>query len=393
MIKLDRVTRIRAAFFLHAIASGGIYARVAAIQHNLGVDEATLGLAFLGFPLGVILIALFGSRMVEIFGTKRVLAVCVPLVPIGTAVVSAMPTAPLLFIAFVVDGFIYSLPNTAMNIEADRIEFGLGRRIMNSCHGVWSIGYLLATLIGTLAEGLQLSPGLHMGLLAVPLVPIALWVTLGFEPAPPRPHSGGAVSTLAWPTAAVLVLVGFAIGPTLLEGALRNWSVIYMRDSFAAPSWVDTLSLPVFLVAHALGRLNADRFVTRFGVVSTARVLTAVALVGAALVFFAPNLVLALAGFLFIGVGVCTSYPLTASAAARLGDRPSTQNVASLTFATQALLLGAPPALGWVATNLGDRAIFGMLLAPVLASIYLARFLSPRSSAAAAPMRVTPDPE
>jgi MFS family permease len=232
-----------------------------------------------------------------------------------------------------------------------------------------------------------------MGLLALPIVPVAIWITLGFDPAPPRPHSGAQVRRLALPTLAVLVLVGFALGPTLLEGALRNWSVIYMRDSFAAPSWVDTLSLPVFLAAHALGRLNADRFVTRFGVVSTARVLTAMALIGAAMVFVAPNLVVALVGFLFIGVGVCTSYPLTTSAAARLGDRPSTENVASLTFATQAILLGAPPVLGWVATNLGDRAIFGLLLAPVVLSIYLARNLAPRAALSAAPLPVTPDPE
>lgn len=365
-------------FFIHAIASGGIYARVAAIQHNLGVNEQTLGLAFLGFPLGAILILLFGSRLVEVFGPKRILTLCLPLLPIGTALVSAMPTVPLFFGAFVLYGFIYSLPNTAMNIEADRVEAATGRRVMNSCHGLWSVGYLLATLIGTIAEGLNLSPPLHMGLLAVPLVPIAIWLTLGIEPSPPRPHSSTTIQRLALPTVAVLLLVLFALGPTLLEGALRNWSVIYMRDSFAAPSWVDTLTLPVFLSAHALGRLSADRWVMRYGVVPTARWLTAAAFVGCAGVVLAPNLWVALVAFLFVGVGVCTSYPLTASAAARLGDRPSTQNVASLTLATQAILLGAPAALGWVATNWGIRNTFTVLLPAVLISIWLARYLAPK---------------
>mgnify|MGYP003543231284 CR=1 FL=1 len=31
-----------------------------------------------------------------------------------------------------------------------------------------------------------------------------------------------------------------------------------MRDRFTAPSWVDTLSLPAFLMAHAIGRLTRE---------------------------------------------------------------------------------------------------------------------------------------
>ena len=387
-MSLSRANRIRAVFFLHAIASGGIYSRVAAIQHNLGVDEQTLGLAFLGFPIGAILILFFGSRLVEIFGPKRIIAICLPLLPLGMIAVVAMPTAPLFFCAFLLFGFIYALPNTAMNIEADRVEALSGQRVMNSCHGVWSIGQLLATLLGTLAEGAHLTPALHTALLAVPLVPLALWIALGIEPSPPRPHRSTVVRRLALPSLAVLVLVCFAIGPTLLEGALRNWSVIYMRDSFAAPSWVDTLTLPVFLSAHALGRLSADSLVTRFGVVPTARTLTALAFIGCTAVVLAPNLWVALVAFLFVGVGVCTSYPLTASAAARLGDRPSSENVASLSFATQAILLGAPALLGWVATNWGIRNAFTVLLPAVLISIWLARYLSPKPAGAVAPQPV-----
>ncbi len=384
-MNISRANRIRMVFFLHAIASGGIYSRVAAIQHNLNVDEATLGLAFLGFPIGAILILFFGSRLVEVFGPKRIIAICLPLLPLGMIAVVAMPTAPLFFIAFLLFGFIYALPNTAMNIEADRVEAWSGQRVMNSCHGIWSIGQLLATLIGTLAEGAHLTPVLHTALLAIPIAPLALWVALGIEPSPPRPHKSTVVRRLALPSLAVMVLVAFAIGPTLLEGALRNWSVIYMRDSFAAPSWVDTLTLPVFLTAHALGRLSADSLVTRYGVVPTARVLTAFAFVGCVGVVIAPNLWLALFCFLLVGVGVCTSYPLTASAAARLGDRPSSENVASLSFATQVLLLGAPAGLGWVATNWGIRNAFTVLLPAVLISIWLARFLSPRPAEDAVP--------
>jgi len=141
---------------------------------------------------------------------------------------------------------------------------------------------------------------------------------------------------------------------------------------------VDTLTLPVFLLAQSIGRLNADGLVTRYGPVRVARGLNIAALAGCLLVTFAPSLDLALAGFLLVGVGVCVSYPLTTSAAARLGDRPSSQNVASLTLAVQLIMLASPAALGWVASTLGIRATFGVILPAIVLSQWLARFLRPR---------------
>lgn len=374
----DRIFRIRAVFFIHALASGGLYPRIPQIQAMLGVNEATLGVLFLGFPVGAILTFLFGSRLIEVFGTRWVIALCIPALPIATALLSAIPVPTLFFAYFVLYGVVYSLPNTAMNIEADRVEAAAGMRVMNSCHGVWSVGYLIATLLGTLAEAAGLSPLMHMGLLALPLVPFALWVVTGLDPAPARPHASQVKRRLALPTGAILLLVLFTLGPSLLEGALRNWSVIYMRDSFGAPSWVDTLTLPVFLAAHAIGRLNADRVVTRFGVVPVARVLAATALVGTIMVVLAPNLWVALAGFLLIGVGVCTAYPMTTSAAAQIGDRPATLNVASLTLATSVILLAAPAALGWVAEHWGITSVFTVLVPAIALSVWLARFLVPK---------------
>lgn len=378
-MQISQANRIRAVFFLHAIGSGGLYSHVAEVQKALGVDAATLGLVFLGFPVGSMLVFLFGSRVLEAVGTKPILIFCLTLLPVATALFPLMPTPIALFVFFIGYALFYSLPNMAMNIEADRVENSSPRRVMNSCHGVWSFGYLLATLLGTLATALHMTPVMHLGLLALPLVPFALFITSGIRPAPPRPHTAQIVRRLSLPTIPILLLVAFTIGPNMLEGSLRNWSIIYMRDSFAAPNWVDTLTLPVFLLAQSIGRLNADRFVTRHGPVRVARTLNLSALAGCLLVTLAPNLYVALAGFMLVGIGVCASYPLTTSAAARLGDRPSSQNVASLTLAVQVIMLVSPAALGWIATNVSIRATFGVILPAILLSQWLARNLKPRN--------------
>ena len=376
----SQANRIRAVFALHATAAGALYPRLSDIQQALGIDDAALGWTFSGLAVGTLITFFFVSRLTETIGTRAILIITLSLLPVGTALLVAMPSAPALFVAFIFYGVLYGLPNSAMNIEADRIEAATGRRVMNSCHGTWSAAYLGTTLIGTLAEALHLSPLEHLGLLALVVSPVALWITFGLEPAPPRPHSGKTGRHLSFPTLAIVLLVVFSTGPNLLEGGMRNWSVIYMRDSFGAPPWVDTLTLPAFLVAQAIGRLNADRWVMRFGVVPVARVLNAIAFVGGALVLFAPNLEVALLGFLLIGLGVCTTYPLTTSAAARIGNKPASQNVASLTFVNQLVQLASPPLLGWVARDFGIRIVFGLSLPLVVISVWLARRLAPDTS-------------
>lgn len=175
-----------------------------------------------------------------------------------------------------------------------------------------------------------------------------------------------------------LLLLGYAVAAALLEGGLRNWSVIFMRDSFSAPEWVDTLTLPAFMTAQSIGRLLADRAVTRWGPVRLARALGLTALCGLLLVVFSPNLIVALIGFALIGFGVCVAFPLSTSAAARLGDRPASQNVAALTMSQQIVLLGAPALLGWIATVASIRVTFAVMLPPLLLAIYLAKYLAPR---------------
>jgi hypothetical protein len=92
----------------------------------------------------------------------------------------------------------------------------------------------------------------------------------------------------------------------------------------------------------AVGRMLADGWTSRFGPTRTARVLGSVSLVGLMMIVLPLGLVPAIAGFALLGLGVCTSFPLMLSAAARLGDRPAAENVAAVTMTMTFINLGTP---------------------------------------------------
>ena len=146
-------------------------------------------------------------------------------------------------------------------------------------------------------------------------------------------------------------------------------SVIYLRDSFAAPAWLDTMVLPIYLAAMTLGRLWGDDWTERWGAARVAVVTTGLALVGAGLAAVAPSLWVA--GFALLGAGTGVHFPLMISAAAQSGGRAA-DNVSSLLLSMGVVMLVVPGALGLVAESFGVRMVFAALLAPLALSALLA---------------------
>ena len=374
--------RIIALFFTHALAAGAIHTRIPDLQLQIGLSEAQLGLVLVGQPLGALSMFLFSSSIIERFSPRLTILAVLPLVIITAALATILLDPIALFFLLAINGVGFSLSNIAMNVEADRIEAATDSRIMNTCHGAWSVGFLLTSLLGALMRGLDIAPSIHLFALGPILIVLLFSVVLPMPVMPPRPHSGEKKRRLALPTLATLSLVAFGLGAGLTEGASRAWSIIYLRDSFDVAPWVESLALPALLAAMAAGRLLADRFIDRFGPVRVARTLAGIAIGGMVLTVLAPNAWVALVGFLLVGIGICVLYPLMLSAAARLGDRPASQNVAATTLIFQMVNLGAPVLIGAVAQGLGVRMAFALLLPLLTLTFVMAGQLRPRPSAA-----------
>src|SRR5690606_20892344 len=56
-----------------------------------------------------------------------------------------------------------------LNLEADRVEHAIGRRIMNRAHAFWSFGFFSAGLAGALIAQTGISPQMHLALM-IPIV-------------------------------------------------------------------------------------------------------------------------------------------------------------------------------------------------------------------------------
>ena len=362
--------RLMLIFFVQALAAGSFLTRIPDIQGALSIDAAALGLVLFGQTAGGIMFLPFASTAVEWAGTRRTMLIGLPLLALATAIVGASSSAIVAFAALVTYGATFAVTNIAMNVEADRIEAASRLRIMNSCHGMASLGLLAASAIGVGARGLAVPHPLHLAAI-VPLVLIAtaIWVW-PLRPSPARDSPGRGARPIGHRLGTTLwLLVSVILAAFVLEGTARHWSIIYMRDAFDVADWVEALALTAFLVGMAVGRFLGDGLAGRLGPVALARAALLLALVALVAIAAAPLSGIGLIGFAALGIGTSVMYPLTLSAAARAGGRRASENVAAVTMAGAILVLAAPALLGYIASAFGIRMIFVAIVPVVLLSL------------------------
>lgn len=363
--------------FGFAISMGALLSRLPDLQSDFGLTEGQLGLLLITLSLGVLcgltftggLVARHGARlttMVTVFGASALYAL-VPWMP------SPLLAAPLLFCAGILAGAL----EINVNIEADRHEAALGRRIMSRVHGMWSLGFFVTALIAAVVRQARISVDLHLLVALLAVVILGLLVFSGMRNAPVRPddHTGEAPH-FAFPTLGLLPLCLLGAAPLFVEGAGVDWSAIYMRDVFAAEPFVGGLSVTLFSLAIAAGRLSMDPIVDRFGPRRVATTLLTLAIAGVILVAVAPHPYLALLGFALSGIGCSAVYPLAVSAAARRTDRPASINVAALSQMTFVVFFAGPPLLGFVAEHWGIRNSYWLVVPLLIAGLLTTRVLA-----------------
>lgn len=372
-LELSPQKRVYGGFFIYAFCMGSLPPRLPDLQHALNVTEGELGLGLIGVATGTLISLTFAAPIVERIGAKRALLILLPLMALAYASASFAQGWLSLYLLLLPAGLFIGGIEILLNLEADRTEHMIGRRIMNRCHAFWSFGMVAAGLFGGLVAQLGVSPQAHL-LAMVPVVAFGAGLILGrFEPAPARVSTHtDPPARFALPTLAIMILVAVTLSAVILEGAGLDWSAIYMKQEFLSSSFMAAFAVALGSFMQALGRFFADGFVERYSPTLVARILISVSGIGAVLVYFAPEPITALIGFGLMGLGTSVIFPLAMSAAAQRTDRPASTNVAALAQTAFVAFLLGPPLLGFVAQHFGIRWSFGIGIPLVLLSLILA---------------------
>lgn len=362
-----------------------------ATDARLDLGAGRLGGVLMAMAAGALIAMPAAGWLADRFGGTRVLrlgACAAAVVLIGPAVA---PSVMALGVAAFVLGISVGVLNVALSAQAVAVERAVGRPIMATMHGTWTLG---AVAVGGMVY-LGLRTGIDSQLLMIagvaPLLAIALSASrnLTAEPsrppqheapiAPSAPSASGAppqpnAARPAVPTAPgavggrrtgvsswVVVALGIVGAASFVaEGAATDWAGVHATRMLEADPSTAALGYTVFFVAMTVIRFIGDALRARLGAATTIRLAAGTATVGYALVLLAGTLPTdrsgrigcALAGWALAGVGIAVVWPVVTSglgAAATAGQPASAGRLAAVTAISYGAGLIGPALIGFVA--------------------------------------------
>ena len=350
----------RAIFFVSGFGAASWAPLVPVLRGRLAIADDLLGVLLLCIGIGSLLVMPIAGVLAERIGCRRVLIV--------SAVLYA---ASLLSICFV-NSFWMAVPvifffgglmgcmDVVMNIAAVIVEQGIGRRIMSGMHGFWSLGGFVGAGLYGVWVGLAGLTAFQSTLIAAVLM-LALTAVFGRHLIPYGGGGGG--SLIAIPRGIVAFVGVTAFIAFLSEGAVMDWSGVYLTTVRGMDLSLAGMGFSVFSGAMLLMRFLGDHVIQRVGQFPVAVGGALLAFVGILLVMFAPLNTLLYLGFFAIGIGSANIVPVFFSLMGRQSVMPVGTAVSAVSTMGYLGILAGPAAIGFVSAQTNLMTAFGMIAA------------------------------
>jgi fucose permease len=365
---------VSAYFAVMGVVAGVWLARIPAVKAQAHLSDGTLGVALFAIPVGLVAGSYLAGRLVDRVGSAAMTRIGGIGVSAGVVLPGLAHNLASIVVPLLVYGFFGGMLDVAQNAQGVRVEAAYGRPVMTSLHACYSLGAILGSLAGGAFAwaGTPALPTLAFGGGAGLVVALALggWLLpgAGTGNAHEVPATGAAGRDRpVWQV--VLALGVLAICGLIIEGAVGDWSAVYLHDNLGTTQGFAALAFAAFSVTMTIGRLVGDRFVHRFGPARLIRACGLISLIGlvAALAFSSPPL--AIAGFTLLGAGLASSVPQVFAAGGRADpDRPGA-GLGKVVAMGYAGMTAGPAVIGALATVVGLRLAFSItvVLAALLA--------------------------
>jgi MFS family permease len=282
-------------------------------------------------------------------------------------------TLPILVGTLVLFGASNGSMDVAMNAQGAAVERHYGRPILNSFHACWSLGGLVGALAGGLVA--SHSSALWPHFLGVALLCAILTLSVARALLPATAEAQEAAVAFARPSRAILALGLVAFCVVLGEGAMADWSAIYLNGTLRTGAGLAAAGYAAFSVVMALGRGVGDQLTLRLGAGTMMQLGGLVAALGLTLALVVTWTPLALLGFGLVGAGFSVVFPLTLSAAGRVSTQAASTAIAAVATCGYAGFLIGPPVIGFMADALSLRVALGVVVLLSLCAAVCARTL------------------
>jgi MFS family permease len=361
---------VTAYFVITGAALATWTARIPAIKHRLGLDDATLSMALLAVAAGAVLAMQVVGHLTDRWGSATVMGPAGAMMSASLIIPGFAGGLPVLLVGLLLFGAGHGMVDVAMNTHAVRVEQRYGRPIMSTFHALFSVGGLLGAGLGALAAHVDMSAGVHfviVGSVLAALSVIARPLLLAPERHRMPSHATERGRRAMAPAIVFLGVLGFFC--TLGEGSMADWSAVYLRDDLHTSMAFAPIGFAVFATTMGMFRFLGDHLASRWGPVLLVRGCGVVAGVGLGGALLVHHPIAALIGFGLFGIGLSCIVPQVFSAAGGRDPERSGRDLAQVSTLAYGGLLAGPVVIGVTAHGFGLPLALGI---PALLALLVA---------------------
>lgn len=354
-----RRVAVGSMFFFVGLCFSTWASRIPDIQTKFGLSEGQLGTLLLFLPIGSLIGLPLAGWAVHRFGSRVVILTGGVCYALTLPLIGLSPSTWVLLPVLITYGMLGNIMNISLNTQGLNLEDQMGKSILGSFHGLWSLAGFTGAGLGAALILLDLTPAQHFAVvtgISVVIIVLAQGLIIKEE----KSSDGGGL-VLKKPDALLLRVSMIAFLGMMSEGCMFDWSGVYFKKVVEAKPDLVILGYVAFMGAMASGRFFTDKLAARYTKVAVIQVSGFLIFVGLLLSVIFPLVWVATFGFLLVGLGVASIIPLSYGIAGRSKlYSPSVALALVSTISFFGFLLG-PPLIGFIAELFDLKISFALV--------------------------------
>jgi len=358
--------------FLFSVSSllFGIWvASIPGIKSRLGFTDGSLGLSLLLSPLGAVTGMLFSTRVFSKVSVGKwmfsgyLILCCIMILQINSV------NRLMFWVSLYCFGTISFLNGVSANATANLMEKKYNKLILSTCHGMYSLGGALSAGIAALLFLVHIPSGVQIVIVATFLIVVIFLNKKHLLANTDIIHSR---SRFKLPSSSILGISFICMVSFMAEGCVADWSAIYFKEILFAPKALISLGYAGFSVAMTLGRLNGDMLIKNLGSKNVVIAGTLLAGSGFLVVVTSSLVIIAITGYVMVGLGCCCIVPVLFRASANIPGLSTVEGYAMVTTGGLIGFLTGPSVIGFIAEKASLSKGLSLLILMDLLACYTA---------------------
>jgi len=340
----------RAQFSALGFSAGIWGVHIPSVKAHYGLSASGLSMVLLAIAVGAVFCLTLAGRIVAALGARLVVLLAGLVICAALALVVNVNSMFALIPLMLVFGGANGLFDVSINAEGTVLEAQSGKRVMSNFHGMYSVGGMVGAGVGALLIAADVAPALQLAGLGAVLAILVAVASVFMLPVHPKDPEHQSTNSLPRGTLAVMGVLA-AVG-LLAEGAMYDWSVLYMQTETGALPALAALGYASFSAAMAATRFVGDTLRAHMSAQRLMAASGALAAVGMATALLVHDPIVALIGFAFVGIGFANVVPILFIGATKVPGVAPAAAIATVSSVGYLGFVAGPPLVGGIAHSL-----------------------------------------